>query len=57
MSTYIFDHIHEWRHRLRLGKVFIPDQILVKWFVKSLLPKITEDLAKVGVVTKEKFIA
>jgi len=24
-------------------KVFIPDQILAGWFVKSLLPKITEE--------------
>ena len=38
-------------------KVFIPDQILAKWFVKSLLPKITEDVAKAGVVTKEQVIS
>ena len=38
-------------------KVFIPDQILAGWFIKSLLPKITEDEAKAGVVTEEKVIA
>ena len=38
-------------------KVFIPDQILAKWFVKSLLPKITEDVAKVGVVIEEQVIS
>ena len=38
-------------------KVFIPDQILVEWFVKSLLLKITEDVAKVGVITEEQVIA
>jgi len=38
-------------------KVFIPDQILAEWFVKSLLPKITEDVAKAGVVNEEKVIA
>jgi len=38
-------------------KVFIPDQILAEWFVKSLLPKITEDVAKAGVVTEEQVIA
>ena len=43
MSTYILDHIHEWRCIRRLVKVFIPDQILAGWFVKSLLPKITEE--------------
>lgn len=56
-STYISDHIHEWRRRRRLVKVFIPDQILAEWFVKSLLPKITEDVAKAGVVTEEKVIS
>src|SRR3984885_2311130 len=56
-STHISDHIHEWRHRRRLVKVYIPDQILAKWFVKSLLPKITEDVAKAGVVTEEKVIS
>jgi len=38
-------------------KVFIPDQILAEWFVNSLLPKIIEDVAKVGVVTEEQVIA
>lgn len=38
-------------------KVFIPDQILAEWFVKSLLPKITGDVAKAGVITEEKVIA
>ena len=38
-------------------KVYIPDQILAEWFVKSLLPKITEDVAKAGVVTEEQVIA
>ena len=36
---------------------FIPDQILAEWFVKYLLPKITEDVAKAGVITEEKVIA
>ena len=38
-------------------KVFIPNQILAEWFIKSLLPKITEDVAKGGVITKEQVIA
>ena len=38
-------------------RVYIPDQNLEEWFVKSLLPKITEDVAKAGVVTEEKVIA
>ena len=57
MSTYISDHIHEWRHRRRLVKVFIPNQILEEWFIKSLLPKIIEDVAKGSVITEEQVIA
>ena len=57
MSTYISNHIHEWRRRRHLVKVFIPNQILAKWFIKSLLPKITEDVSKGGVVTEEQVIA
>ena len=38
-------------------KVFIPDQILAECFIKSLFPKMTEDVAKGGVVTKERIIA
>ena len=33
-STYISDHIHEWRRRRLLVKVFIPNQILAEWFIK-----------------------
>lgn len=56
-STYISDYIHEWRRRRRLVKVFIPDQIFSEWFIKSFLPKITEDVAKGGVVIEEQVIA
>jgi len=56
-STYISDHIHEWRCKMQLVKVFIPDQILAEWFAKSLLPKITKDVAKAEVVTEEKVIS
>ena len=38
-------------------KFYIPNQILAEWFVKSLFPKITEDVAKAGVVTEEQVIA
>jgi hypothetical protein len=56
-SIHIFDHIHEWRRRQRLIKEVIPDQLLVKWFTKSLLPQITRDVAMGGVVTEEESIA
>jgi len=38
-------------------KFFFPDQLLAKWFIKSLLPSITEDVAKGGFVTKEQAIS
>jgi hypothetical protein len=56
-SVHIFDHIHEWRRRRRLIKVVIPDQLLVEWFTKSLLPQIARDVAMGGVVTEEEAIA
>lgn len=38
-------------------KMYVPDQLLAEWFIKSLLPSITEDVAKGGVVTEEQVIA
>ena len=38
-------------------KTYVPDQLLAKWFIKSLLPSITEDVAKGGVITEEQVIA
>ncbi len=38
-------------------KTYVPDQLLAEWFIKSLLPAITEDVAKGRVVTKEQVIA
>ena len=38
-------------------KFFIPGQILVESFIKSLLPKIIEDVAKGGIVTEEQVIS
>jgi len=50
-ATHISDHIHEWRHHFQMVKTYVPDQLLVEWFIKSLLPSIIEDVAKGGVVT------
>lgn len=57
MATHISDHIHEWRCRRRMVKTYVPDQLLAEWFIKSLLPSITEDVAKGGIVTEEQVIA
>jgi hypothetical protein len=40
-----------------LIKATIPDQLLVEWFTKSLLPPIAQDVAMGGVVTEEEAIA
>ena len=49
-STHISTHIHEWRRCRRMVMTFFPDQLLTEWFIKSLLPSITEDVAKGGIV-------
>jgi hypothetical protein len=54
--VHIFDHIHEWRRRLRLTKANIPDQLLVEWFTKSLLPPISHDVSMGGFVIEEEAI-
>ena len=56
-STHISDHIHEWRRRRRLIKVPIPDQLLVDWFTKSLLPPISIDVSMGGAVIEEQAIS
>ena len=55
-ATHILDHIHEWRRRRRLVKAPIPDALLADWFTKSLLPKISCDVAMSGAVTEEDVI-
>ena len=55
-DTHISDHIHEWRRRRRLVKALIPDALLADWFTKSLLPKISCDVAMSGAVTEEDVI-
>jgi hypothetical protein len=56
-SMHISDHIHEWRWRRRLIKVPLPDQLLVKWFTKSLIGPIAHDVSMGGVITEEKVIS
>ncbi len=55
-STHISDHIHEWRRRQQKIKATIPDEFLVDWFVKSLLPYIVKDVALSGVTIEEEAI-
>ena len=55
-ATHISDHIHEWRRCRRLVKAPISDTLLADWFTKSLLPKISCDVAMSEVVTEEDVI-
>ena len=55
-TTHILDHIHEWRWRRRLVKALIPNALLVDWFTKSLLPKISCGVAMSRAVTEEDVI-
>ena len=55
-ATHILDHIHEWRRQRRLVKAPILDAILADWFMKSLFPKNSCDVAMSGVVTEEDII-
>ena len=52
-STYISDHIHEWRRQRRLIKAPILDQLLADWFTKCLFPRIACDVAINGTITEE----
>ena len=55
-ATHISDHIHEWKRQRRLVKAPILDALLADWFTKSLLPKISCDVAMSGAVTEEDII-
>lgn len=56
-DTHISDHIHEWRRRQQLIKATIPNQLLVDWFIKYLLPPISHDVTMGGAITKEPAIS
>jgi hypothetical protein len=56
-STHISDHIHEWRRRRHLIKFLLPDQLLAKWFTKSLIGPIAHDVSMGVVVTEEQAIS
>ena len=55
-TTHISDHIHEWRRCRWLVKALTLDALLVDWFTKSLLSKISCDVAMSGAVTEEGVI-
>jgi hypothetical protein len=46
---HISDHIQEWRCRKSLIKVPVPPAFLLEWFLKSLVPQLSKDIAMSGV--------
>ena len=52
----ISDHIREWQHRKSLIKVPIPPSFLLEWFLKSLVPHLSKDIATSGVFSEEDAI-
>ena len=55
-ADHIFDHIQEWRCRKCLIKVPVPPAFLLEWFLKSLVPQLSKDVATSGVFSEEDAI-
>jgi hypothetical protein len=53
---HISDHIREWRRRKILIKVPVPPAFLLEWFLKSLVPQLSKDVATFGVFSEEDTI-
>jgi hypothetical protein len=53
---HISDHIQEWRHRKSLIKVPVPPTFLLEWFLKSLVPQLSKDIATSRVFSEEDAI-
>jgi hypothetical protein len=55
-ADHISDHIREWRRRKSLIKVPVPPTFLLEWFLKSLVPQLSKDVATSGVFFEEEAI-
>ena len=55
-ADHISDHIREWRRQKSLIKVPIPPTFLLEWFLKSLVPHLSKDVATSGVFSEEDAI-
>jgi hypothetical protein len=55
-ADHISDHIREWRHQKSLIKVPVPPTFLLEWFLKSLVPQLSKDVATSGVFSEEDAI-
>jgi hypothetical protein len=55
-TDHISDHIREWRCQKSLIKVPVPPTFLLEWFLKSLVPQLSKDVATSWVFSKEDAI-
>jgi hypothetical protein len=55
-EDHISDHIREWRHQKSLIKVSVPPTFLLEWFLESLVPHLSKDVAMSGVFLEEYVI-
>jgi hypothetical protein len=55
-ADHISDHILEWRCQKSLIKVPVPPTFLLKWFLKSLVPQLSKNVATSGVFSEEDAI-
>jgi hypothetical protein len=55
-EDHISDHIREWICRKSLIKVPVPPTFLFEWFLNSLVPQLSKDVATSGVFSEEDAI-
>jgi hypothetical protein len=55
-ADHILDNIREWQCRKSLIKVPVPPTFLLEWFLKSLVPQLSKDVATSGVFSEEEAI-
>jgi hypothetical protein len=55
-ATHISEHIWEWRRWKSLNKASVPPEFPLEWFLKSLLPYISKDVATSRVFIEEQAI-
>jgi hypothetical protein len=56
-TTHISNHIHEWRRRCSLCKAETTKQQCLDWFLRSLVPLLTKDVASTFPQTEEASIS
>jgi hypothetical protein len=54
--NHISDRIKEWRRRKSLINVPVPPAFLLEWFLKSLVPQLSKDIATSEVFSEEDAI-